>query len=172
LAAAGELHLDALVDELRQVECSLLAPSLTIKQAAPLNLASRATIEESKQVECSAHVEKGRRRLPSQHDTRMQPNPSRGSSCLHLRAGNRRESRADFRPSSRCGRRSSGGRGGGGGGKLAEKKSSSPSFFGPMICSWTVILLGHFCLTAIGLFFFRGNQSARMGWPTSVCLHA
>lgn len=133
LAAAGELHLDALVDELRQVECSLLAPSLTMKQAAPLNLAisHHAPPEESKQADCFAHAEKGRRRLPSRQDTRTQPNPSRGSSCLRLRAGNRRESRADFRPSSRCGRRSSGGRGGGGGGKLAEKKSSFPSFFGP-----------------------------------------
>jgi len=32
LPAAGELHLDALVDELRQVECSLLAPRLIRKQ--------------------------------------------------------------------------------------------------------------------------------------------
>jgi hypothetical protein len=56
LAAAGELHLDALVDELRQVECGLLAPSLTVKQTAPLNLASRAT----KRAECSPQAEKGR----------------------------------------------------------------------------------------------------------------
>jgi hypothetical protein len=49
LAAAGELHLDALVDELRQVECSFLAPSLAMKQAAPLNLASRATTNVDKQ---------------------------------------------------------------------------------------------------------------------------
>lgn len=118
LAAAGELHLDALVDELRQVECSFLAPSLAMKQAAPLNLASRATTNVDKQT-VSARG-KGHRRF-----TISTRNPSRRSCCLRLRTENRRETRTDFRPNSRCGRRSSAGTERWKWEKLAEKQSRS-----------------------------------------------